>query len=452
MKLNVRWPRGTSAWLIFALLAPICAAASLEIGWSAFGRQIDQYAYDFLFRLEQPQAWQPTSIILALDVATLTKYGGLTGMRGALADGLDRIRDAHPAAVAVDIILAEPLAEPASEDARLEDAFAHTRNLVLSCDLTPDRSHWEDPIARFRNHAAAVGEAHADLDKYDAVNRSLPLEMADAKNDRRWALALEAFLVQKHEEVIESPEDLRIGDVTIPSSWEEGRTIRIRYAPLAMGGIPRISIAELDGHPELAARFAGKVVFAGVTAQTVSDRWMTPYSNGIAMPGIEMHANAYETITRRMFLTDAALVDVAAATFVFAVCATLVYGFTGGWIANVLSLAILLAAQLLPAAAFSKSVVWPWVPGTAAVVTATAAAAAWRHLLVRRRLSVAMAEGEKARYSADHPLRHARDAYAADGYSGVERTDRRRYSSMPEAKRKEIADLIPLRNRNGWRG
>jgi len=27
--------------------------------WSAFGRQIDQYAYDFLFRLEQPARGSP---------------------------------------------------------------------------------------------------------------------------------------------------------------------------------------------------------------------------------------------------------------------------------------------------------------------------------------------------------------------------------------------------------
>ena len=59
--------------------------------------------------------------------------------------------------------------------------------------------------------------------------------------------------------------------------------MRIRYAPSM--AIPRTSIAELDRHPELAARFAGKVVFAGVTAQTVSDRWMTPYSNSIAHAG-----------------------------------------------------------------------------------------------------------------------------------------------------------------------
>ena len=69
-----------------------------------------------------------------------------------------------------------------------------------------------------------------------------------------------------------------------------------------------------------------------------------------------------------------------------AIAAGLAYAFTTGWLANVLTLLVLLSAQLIPAVAFSHSVVWPWVPGTLAVILATASAAAWRHLLVRREL------------------------------------------------------------------
>ena len=49
-------------------------------------------------------------------------------MRAALADGLGKISAAKPAAVAVDLILAEP----SPSDDKLEAAFAKTRNLVLS--------------------------------------------------------------------------------------------------------------------------------------------------------------------------------------------------------------------------------------------------------------------------------------------------------------------------------
>ena len=433
-----------ASYLILGALVLVSALAALGLGWSAFGRQIDQYAYDFLFRLEQPAPWQPSSIILAIDNRTLTKYGGLTGIRAALADGLERILPAHPAAVVIDIILAEPgLAGPNNADDKLEAEFARAPRLVLSSDMQPDGSQWEEPIPRFRKYAAGVGEVHADLDKFDAVSRDLPLEKV-AGHDRRWALALETFRVVENRDILESPDDLTIGSVRIPSRDRDARAIRIRYAPLAMGGIPQVTIADLDTNPSLASRFAGKVVFAGVTAQTATDRWMTPYSNGIIMPGVEMHANAYETLARQMFLVDVPLVTVVAATFLFAMCAGLAYALASGplasaWIANVLTLLILVAAQLVPAIAFAHSVVWPWMPGTSAAVLATAAAAAWRHLLVRRELN--RAENEKIRYQqtmqfVTHEMRTP--LTAIQGSSELIG----RYGSMPEEKRKQMAELI----------
>ncbi len=411
------------------------ALAALVIDWSAFGRQIDQYAYDFLFRLEQPSPWQPSTIILAIDNRTLTRYRGLIGMRAALADGLERIQPAHPAAVAVDMILPEA----GDADDRLEAAFARTHNLVLSSDMQPDGSQWEEPIPRFRKYAAGVGEVHADLDKFDAVSRDLPLEKI-AGRDRRWTLALETLRVVENRDILESPDDLSVGDLRIPASDRDARALRIRYAPLAMGGIPQVTIDALDKDPSLASRFAGKVVFAGVTAQTATpDRWMTPYSNGIIMPGVEMHANAYETMARQMFLVDAPLRSSVAVTFLFAVSAALAYALATGWIANVLTLLILVASQFVPAIAFKHSVVWPWLPATAAVVLATAAAAAWRHLLVRREL--VHAENETIRYRqtmqfVTHEMRTP--LTAIQGSSELIG----RYGSMPEAKRKQMADLI----------
>ena len=103
-------------------------------------------------------------------------------------------------------------------------------------------------------------------------------------------------------------------------------------------------------------------MFAGVTAQTATDRWMTPYSNGEIMPGVEMHANAFETLARRMFLVDVPLETVVVITFLLTLAAGLSYVFTSGWVANVLSLLILLAAQLIPAVSFTHPLSGPGFP------------------------------------------------------------------------------------------
>jgi signal transduction histidine kinase len=207
-----------------------------------------------------------------------------------------------------------------------------------------------------------------------------------------------------------------------------------------MGKIPEVSIAALDRDPSLASRFAGKVVFAGVTDQTaVQDRWMTPYSSSVFMPGVEIHANAYETIAHRMFLVDAPPLAVLACSLALAVGAGLAYAWASGWLANVLAFLVLAGSQAIPAVAFAQSVVWPWVPGTLAVLLATASAAAWRHLLVRREL--VEAEREKSRYQqamqfVTHEMRTP--LTAIQGSSELIR----RYASMPEAKRTQMAELI----------
>lgn len=419
-------------YLILGGLVLASAAAGLALSWTSFGQQFDKYAYDFLFRLEQPAPWQPSSIVLAIDNRTLTKYGGITGIRAALADGLMKIAPWRPVAVVIDVILAEPQAA----DDQLEAAFAQVHNLVLSSDMQPDGSAWEDPIPRFRKYAAGVGEVHADLDQFDAVSRDIPLEKA-AGHDRRWANALEAFRVVRNSDIVESPDDLTVGSVRIPASEGNGRTVRIRYAPLGM--IPEVTVEALDRNPALASRFAGKVVFAGVTAQTATDRWMTPYSNGIIMPGVAMHANAYETLARQMFLTDVPLRDVAVVTMLFAIAAGIAYAVTGGWVANVLTLVIVVSAQIVPAVAFAHSVVWPWTPATLAVFLATGAGAAWKHLLVRRQL--VRAEDEKARYQHSlHFVTHEMRTPLTAIQGSSELISR--YGSMPEAKRKQMAEMI----------
>ena len=448
MKSNVRWGKRNKATL--TLLVLVSAAVAVAVAWTSFGQQFDKYAYDFLFRLEPPAPWQPTSIILAIDEATILKYGYPAGLRAALADGLDRIQPAHPAAVAVDVTLGTPGGDAAA-DAALANAFAQTRNLVLGCDLNPDGNGWDDPSPLFRKYAVAVGQTHAALDTYDAVSRNLILEKI-AGRDRRWALALAAYSAAAGADIVESPDDLSIGSARIPAAIRDEehqrasrdlpdeRMIRIRYVPPSMGRIPQVSIAALDKDPSLALRFAGKVVFAGVTDQTaVSDRWMTPYSSSIFMPGVEIHANAYETIARQMFLVDASPLVVLPVSLLLALCAGFAYAFAPGWTASAFAAGVFIAAQAVPAVAFSRSVVWPWLPGTLAVVLAIASAAAWRHLLVEEDL--VKAEREKTRYQqaiqfVTHEMRTP--LTAIQGSSELIG----RYSAMPEAKRTQMANLI----------
>jgi signal transduction histidine kinase len=418
---------------VYVALLAMALAVALVAAWTPLGTQIDRYAYDWMFRIYQPAPWQTQSILLAIDEPSLSAFGGIPGLRNALAEGLERIAPAAPKAVAVDVLLADATAA----DAPLEAAFARVHNLVLACDLLPDGKGWDDPIPAFRRRAAAVGHVHTDLDA-DAVSRDLPLEKA-AGRDRRWALVLEAFrLSRAASPILESPQELEVAGVRIPAARDTGRALRIRYVPPGMPPIPRVSLKQLHDDPSLARQFAGKVVFAGVTAQTgARDRWVTPYS-AIPVPGLEINANAFETLAQQRFLTDAPAWAVLLLSVALAAAAGLTFRYLAGWPANLVAAAILLTAHGAPYVFFTRGVVLPFTPPVAAAWLTLIAAALWQHWIMRGRLD--RSEAERVRYQhamqfVTHEMRTP--LTAIQGSSEL----MERYS-MSEERRKQIAQTI----------
>ena len=418
--------------LAYVALVAAAFVVAIVASWTPLGLRIDNYVYDTVFLLYQPPPGQTESIVLAIDEPSLTAFGGLPGLRLALAEALQLVAPAVPKVVAVDVIPADDTDNARAANA-LEDAFRATHNLILPCDLTA-RSGWDDPLPRFRRLAAAVGHVHLDLDP-DGVGRSLVLEKA-AGHDRRWALSLEAFRVSRGGTILETPRDLEVGDIKIPATIATGRSMRIRFVPV--NTIPVISLKQLHDRPILARQFAGKVVFAGVIAQTaVKDRWPTPYSPS-PMAGVEILANAYETIAQQRFLTSAPAWSVVAFCILLAAVMGVVFAWLPGWWPYIAALAILTGAHVLPYAAFTRNVVFPFSPGVSTAWLTFVTAAAWQHLYVRRRL--VKSEGERDRYQhAMHFVTHEMRTplTAIQGSSEL----MSRYT-MTEEKRKQVAQLI----------
>ena len=139
----------------------------------------------------------------------------------------------------------------------------------------------------------------------DSVCRAIPLEKA-VDRQRYWALSLEAYRLFRAEPyILETPDSLLVGSVEIPASRANGRLLQIRFRPpdsLAASGISRISAGDLLARPASYSAPDNAVLFVGVTAPSAArDRLMTPFSYGRTMQGVEIHANAYETLVSRRF-------------------------------------------------------------------------------------------------------------------------------------------------------
>ena len=369
----------------FALLAT-CFTVAVVAGFTELARKVDGNAYDWMLSLHSAYGRQAQSIVIAIDESALKKIGGMRGLRPAVAEALE-VLAGRPSVVAADLILAD--ADPPN-DAMLERAFAKTRNLVLASDLTP--AGWEEPIEGFRRHAAAIGHVHAEP---DPVSRYIPLEKASKDHQRRWALALEAYRLHTGaQEVIESPREIGIGGVRIPADRQQARPLLIRYRT-ANSSIPRISLVEILERPELARETDGKVLFLGVTALSAArDRLMTP--DGSMMSGVEIHANAFETLADRTFLRPASSSAAIAFSLVLTVLAGVIFASRSGWPAYSLGAILLVSAHAAPHLLFLNGIVFPYLMPAAAAWLSVSGAASYQHFVVRRQLRAS--ETEKTRY------------------------------------------------------
>lgn len=430
--------RGKATWGYAGIVAGALALA-VVISWLPLASAIDGEAYDWLFRLHPPHAGDSAAVVLAIDEETLAATGDMRNLRATLAGALDRLRAAEPKVVAIDVLL--PQAGDAVQDAKLAAAFARTPNLILASDLIGE-GRWQEPAALFARHAAAVGHVHAAP---DPVSRVLPLEKA-AGRTRRFALALEAArLYRGIDNIEESPDGLRLGDLELAGARRDSRPMKIRYRAAA---VPAITPVELERNPRAAERARGKAVFAGLTALSAArDRLMTPF--GETLSGVEIHANAFNTLVSGRPLRPVLEAVVLLVMAGLAAAAGICFATLAGWPAYAAGAGILALSHAIPHVAFRSDVVFPYTAPVAAAWLTVGAAAAWQYFVVRRQLR--KSEADKARYQqaihfVTHEMRSPLTAIQGSseliGRYNLNDEKRRQVASMINSESKRLARMV----------
>ncbi len=415
-----------------------------------FGPQLDQYAYDGMFRAYRPAKLRsPEAVVLAIDELTLMDCGGIRGIRRPIAQALTVLAPIATKAVAIDVILADR-GDP-DQDAALARALHATRNLVLSTELiegpVEGQRIWENPRPEFAA-GASLGHVSVAPDK-DGVTRSILLDEHVGKV-QHWALAVEAFrlsrgggdpLVSLEYTALPgglSKAQFQVGGATVPilvNQTEHQSFMRVRYPPRDMA-IPHVSLKRLLDHPELASQFAGKVVFLGVTANSeIRDRLFTPLG---LTPGTEINAAAFETMAQGIFLTDVGNQWEYLVSLSLLACIGLAFRYLPGWWAYAAGASLLFGATLIPYLFFINRLIFPFATTAAVAWLGTLTAASYYHLVVRRNLRIEQASRERyqqAMHFVTHEMRTPLSAI--QGSSELIS----RYA-LTEEKRQQIALLI----------
>jgi signal transduction histidine kinase len=370
---------------------------ALIASWTPLAVQIDKYGSDWLFRLHKPKPWTPETAILAIDEDSYTAMRGTRHLRARLADVLTIVSAAKPVLIAIDVVLADEGNE-SQDDQRLASVLRQAGNIVLPVELLPG-SRWAKPLPAFQAAAAGLGHVHADPDPQDGMSRCMPLVKTGAR-ERYWALSLEAFRLARHSSVVESPDALSVQGRHIPATLRDERLLRIRYLPPEDNGdsrIPHISLKEVWEHPERAVILRNKVVFVGATAQTATrDRMLTPYNTVRFMPGVEIHAHAFETLAQGKYISDASPSIVLLLALLHIAAAAAIFNRWTGRRAYFAGAAVVLLAYAEPHFFFQAGVIYPFVAPIATASLAVTCAAAIQYF--RTRTALAVTESERSRY------------------------------------------------------
>ncbi|MDE1929563.1 MAG: CHASE2 domain-containing protein, partial [Burkholderiales bacterium] len=279
-----RWRDETAIAALLALLAGALAFG----GWTW---RLDRLVYDSGLSLWRRPA--PADIVIvAIDDASIARIGRWPWPRAVHATLLERLAQAHPRAIALDLVLSEPDPDP-RQDRLLARALRDAAPVVLPVAWQRLPGAPLSALLPVKPLAGAVslGTAEAPVDE-DGVLRHAFLA---AGPPQAIYPHLAATLLQLGGGAI-AP-GLAVEDAAEHSGGarRDGRFL-IRYLG-PPGTFERISYVDLLLGRVAPARLAGSYVLIGMTAQGLGDTLATPVNGSHeAMPGIEVLANTLATL------------------------------------------------------------------------------------------------------------------------------------------------------------
>lgn len=267
-----------------------------------------QFLSDLLFLKQRPSE---QIIIVAVDEKSLARVGRWPWPRSVHTRLIDIVAGHEAKAIGMNIRFSKT--SNAAEDKSLAGSLSRANRVILPVlfDLKGTQLRYEvaeaksieSPAKVFSRVARGVGHVNVYPDS-DGVVRSLPL-VVEIKGRRYLALPLLVLgQAEPSFEVVLQPRETRtvkLRSREIP--LERGAKMRVNFA--GPGGTFRtVSYTDVLVGKVDPAIFKDKIVLVGITAKTLGDRYMTPTSEDTPISGVEIHANAINTILEGNFLVE----------------------------------------------------------------------------------------------------------------------------------------------------
>src|SRR5258708_34525580 len=158
------------AWSLAIVL--VSASAGILIDWQAPG--IGRYRGAWLMRARWPLPVPEDIAIVAIDEASMVRFGRFPWSRQVVARTIDALSAARPRVIALDVLFTDPTTP--EDDDNLARSIGRAGNVVVAAQLTdsPVRgppSRWLQPLPPIERAAASVGHATAQTDRHGIVRQ-----------------------------------------------------------------------------------------------------------------------------------------------------------------------------------------------------------------------------------------------------------------------------------------
>ena len=252
---------------------------------------LEYWAFDQLFEWRGPREPTLPAVIVTIDESTFSELNEQWPFpRATHGQLITKIAEGRPRAIGVDIIFDTPSSRGPADDEALGAAVARAGNVVLAAALQEDvqpfyrRTTLNAPIPVVRRGAAGVATITFPRDDDGQIRRVALWSSLEGERVIPLDVQLHALLARAGVRVAPLPDVQSVlinfrggpGGHTYP--W-------VSYYRVVRGEIPR-------------EFWKDKVVLVGPTSPVFHDLFTTAFARGGDMPGIEIHANALETLVR----------------------------------------------------------------------------------------------------------------------------------------------------------
>jgi adenylate cyclase len=275
--------------------------------------RMEYAARDLLMRMRGPEKPATDIVIVAIDDLSFNYTGyQWPWPRSYLGEIVDQINAGGAKVVGVDIILFAPDREPSNDDV-FAAALAES-NLSASVVQITDNSvdgvkyfSFSQPISQYRVAFDGLGVTGVNQDEDAIVRRIQAFATYQDQVYYNWAFEIAGLYLgiePKITPVTPTQAILEFNGQTIP--LPRGNQMLVNFAGPAKTytTYPAASVALGDILEQNPDAFRDKIVLIGATTITLHDVYPTPFSSQTPMPGVEIVANAINTIITGTYIRE----------------------------------------------------------------------------------------------------------------------------------------------------